>query len=381
MSNHGKRMVKENLIAQIGQGGGAEYTAGTGIDITEDVISVDTETVALKSDLPDTTNYVTTNTVQTVTGKKTFEPESGETYKFDWGLTLKETNRGYETKYFYNEITNKVNGGYADFRINNVTVPANANGTVALTSDLPASVSGTNDGTNWTNLTIGSDTYAIPQGGGSSYTAGTGIDITANAISVSSEVLSGVLPTYGNTELVPTTEAEFNAWLDRLPILNTSDAPEGNIGDGKGDYFFIQGAFLIKPQGATDDKSTWYIGTTNNSSNITSNNSVFNHILVYRNADRGHCFLGCRYNQNNTTAYNSTSIKRLAATFKGDLVIETASTQAAYDYVHSYAQKVIIPHAKAGAQPLADVPTADGTYTLQATVSDGTVTITWVSQA
>lgn len=41
MSNHGKRMVKENLIAQIGQGGGSTYTAGDGIDITEDVISVD----------------------------------------------------------------------------------------------------------------------------------------------------------------------------------------------------------------------------------------------------------------------------------------------------------------------------------------------------
>lgn len=53
MSNQGKRMVKENLIAQIGQGGGGtEYTAGSGIDITEDVISVD-NTVALKSDLAD----------------------------------------------------------------------------------------------------------------------------------------------------------------------------------------------------------------------------------------------------------------------------------------------------------------------------------------
>ena len=44
----GRRLVKENKIAQIGQG--ADYTAGTGIDITGDVISVD-ETVALKTDL------------------------------------------------------------------------------------------------------------------------------------------------------------------------------------------------------------------------------------------------------------------------------------------------------------------------------------------
>lgn len=36
---------------------------------------------------------------------------------------------------------------------------------------IPDAVSGTNDGTNWTSLTIGSDTYSIPSGGGSSATA------------------------------------------------------------------------------------------------------------------------------------------------------------------------------------------------------------------
>ena len=35
----GRRMVKNDLIANIGKG--AEYTAGNGIDITEDVISLD----------------------------------------------------------------------------------------------------------------------------------------------------------------------------------------------------------------------------------------------------------------------------------------------------------------------------------------------------
>lgn len=35
---------------------------------------------------------------------------------------------------------------------------------------IPAAVSGTNDGTNWTSLTIGNDTYGIPAGGsGSKY--------------------------------------------------------------------------------------------------------------------------------------------------------------------------------------------------------------------
>ena len=37
---------------------------------------------------------------------------------------------------------------------------------IAKTSDIPAAVSGTNDGTNWTSLTIGSDTYGLAGGGG-----------------------------------------------------------------------------------------------------------------------------------------------------------------------------------------------------------------------
>lgn len=42
--------------------------------------------------------------------------------------------------------------------------------TLATTSDLPPTVSGTDDGTNWTSLTIGSTTKNIPSGGGSGIT-------------------------------------------------------------------------------------------------------------------------------------------------------------------------------------------------------------------
>lgn len=51
--------------------GGASYTAGNGIDITNDEISVDDTVVALQSDIPDISNMVTTNTAQTITGDKT----------------------------------------------------------------------------------------------------------------------------------------------------------------------------------------------------------------------------------------------------------------------------------------------------------------------
>lgn len=53
-------------------GGGSSYSAGTGIDITNDTISVDTTTVAMKTDIPSLTNYVTTDTYQEITGEKAF---------------------------------------------------------------------------------------------------------------------------------------------------------------------------------------------------------------------------------------------------------------------------------------------------------------------
>ena len=52
------------------QAGGPSYTAGNGIDITNDEISIDTSVVATQSDIP--TNYVTTDTQQTITGYKDF---------------------------------------------------------------------------------------------------------------------------------------------------------------------------------------------------------------------------------------------------------------------------------------------------------------------
>ena len=112
-------------------GGGGSYTSGTGITIDSlDVISVDNTVVPYKTDL-------------------SIYAESAD-------LATVATTGDYE------DLTN--------------------------TPTIPDAVSGTNDGTNWTSLTIGSDTYGLASGGGSSYTAGTGIDITSNTISVDNTV-------------------------------------------------------------------------------------------------------------------------------------------------------------------------------------------------
>ena len=93
-------------------------------------------------------NYVTTDTNQTITGRKEFRANYN---------------------YFGNVFTgNGIMLGGEDIRVwtggsevSMLTFPRNKSGTLACLNDIPT-VSGTNDGTNWTTITIGSDTYDIP---------------------------------------------------------------------------------------------------------------------------------------------------------------------------------------------------------------------------
>ena len=114
--------------------GGSSYTAGTGIDITNDTISIDSTVVALKSDIP---------TVPTKTSDLTN----------DSGYITGITSSDVTTALGYTPGTSNFSGDYDD---------------LTNKPSIPNAVSGTNDGTNWTSLTIGSDTYRIPSGGSGS---------------------------------------------------------------------------------------------------------------------------------------------------------------------------------------------------------------------
>lgn len=115
--------------------GGSSYTEGTGIDITNDVISVDSTVVALQSDLP--TNYLTTDTSQTVSsGTKTMA--SGTSQVFVSGSSLDV--RGNNTLFFRG--ASQAQGGYLglaarsrdtvnDVAINIIRLQANTTGDLA----------------------------------------------------------------------------------------------------------------------------------------------------------------------------------------------------------------------------------------------------------
>lgn len=248
----GQRLIPEYLLKyievvetnipdpnDIGEGGGSTYTAGIGIDIDDNneisaklqagygivvdddldtgakVVMIDDEDIPSYSDLssvatsgdyddlinkpviPDTTNFVTTNTNQTISGTKTLEGNANtvrltiddttqgsyDQLKFTPEQMIVQGNLGTTTSYGKDGVV--VSGSSNEFEISYLgtnktyTFDDSKGGEVATTDEIITSyndltdkptiptISGTNDGTNWTSITINSDTYDIPSGGSS----------------------------------------------------------------------------------------------------------------------------------------------------------------------------------------------------------------------
>lgn len=238
-NNNGKRMVKEDLLnyleavqtnypdpSDIG-GGGSSYTAGTGIKITDNTISVDSTVVALKSDLSvyaklnDDTQNITANNITVTPGAGYIHTTYGPTTIAmsiprtpGYTLTIPTKDGILAT---IGDIPTYVAGTGIDITNNTIaidstvvalksdipTVPTKTSeltndsdfvitsdlATVAISGDyydlsnipsIPDPVSGTNDGTNWTSLTIGNTTYNIPSGGGGGGTTVSGTNDGTN---------------------------------------------------------------------------------------------------------------------------------------------------------------------------------------------------------
>ena len=156
MNNHGKRMVQEDELTYLQElkaahsdpsaewgGGGSSLEAGAGIDITDGVLSVD----------------------------------YGAGLTVDDGTLVVDTN----TVAMKSELATVATTGDYDDLIG--------------TPSIPEAVSGTNDGTNWTTLTIGSNTYDIPQGGEQMFT------MTSNYMQLTNDETQFILDNYKNLTL------------------------------------------------------------------------------------------------------------------------------------------------------------------------------------
>lgn len=143
------------------------YTAGTGIDITNNTISVD-NTVAMKTDIPVVTGFATKTELATVEAEIPTLPADEEVVfeeldLSDYALASAiPVVSGFATKTELSEVEAEI-----------PTVQLNSSDEVISINNYPIH----------------------SEGGGTTYTAGTGIDITNDVISVSGVAMASALPT------------------------------------------------------------------------------------------------------------------------------------------------------------------------------------------
>ena len=238
-----------------------------------------------KPTIPDTTHMVTDNTNQTIGGYKTFSN------------SIEISNSGTTTVGILDteklEFTDGSNWGVdlvpnsnqsSGFAV--VQLPQST-GTLALTSDLPASVSGTNDGTNWTSLTIDGTTKNIPGGSTPSnmVTTNTAQDITGEKTFVGSTRIkfekSGSSDTLGFTCYDESSNEFANMQAKNRSVggVSAQYLTLGNYSSSGGD---ANVGFRINP---TDTYSSYYNflaphGTVNQFNNAGYSTSSNNYLVA-----------------------------------------------------------------------------------------------------
>ena len=238
--------------AEWGGSGGSPIEAGTGIIITGDdtkTISVDTEDVAMVSNLATVAfsgSYNDLSNTPTIPTKTSdLDNDSGFITGIDSADVISALGYTPGTSNFdgdYNSLTNK--------------------------PTIPDAVSGTNDGTNWTTLTIGNDTYGLASGG-TTYTAGTGIDITNDTISVDTSVIAEVSD-------IPTDVSQLNNDSGYITGITSGDVTTA-LGYTPGTSNF-SGSYTDLTDKPTIPTATSQL--TNDSGFITSSDLPTNHVTT-----------------------------------------------------------------------------------------------------
>ena len=183
-------------------------TAGTGIRITGHEISVNSLTVAMKSDL---TGLVPASSLSTVAFSGSYTDLSDKP-----NIPVSTSDLNNDSGY----ITKSVNNLDNYTLTSNLAAVATSGSYNDLTNKptIPDAVSGTNDGTNWTTLTIGSDTYDIPQGGSTPGMIGEVI-YDNKELNVASITLSNSIDDYSFIDVQYTCSDYINHTTDKM--LNT----------------------------------------------------------------------------------------------------------------------------------------------------------------
>ena len=363
------------------------------------------------------TNMVTTDTAQDITATKTFTGnasiyvQSGSSYtSYDTLITNQQVSASQinGTSVSANELVlqDVTTVGHAQLKVKDfsqgfpatdylITVPAKT-GTMALTNDI-TTVSGTNDGTNWTSLTIGSDTYSIPSGGsGGSYTFTDGLTESSGTVSwdlndvihrgsVADSIVIGTNPT-SSSENARAKGALLGGYRENY---NGTDATNFRADvTGKAGICYV---YSKKPGQYSDGNITMVEGDggvifgNNRNSASTRSTSGFIYIVdsnssneqnrAYYSSSLGRCVAsdgqGAHKGSMTIGEYNinDTTLLRSKAFIIGNGTSHNARSNALTVDWDGNIECNNIPAA----------PTTAGTYTLQVTVDDqGNKTFNWV---
>lgn len=183
-----------------GSGSGTSYSAGTGIDITNNTISID-NTVALKTDIPDVSSYITSTQASAIVGAVSSVIENDIPDTTDMATMTWVGQQGYLTSVPSTYATDAEVSAAIATAIASVPAQVQSNWTESASAS-PAYIQNKPNevsvdfcpiiaGSNIT-ITASGDSAVISStgGGGSTYTEGTGIDITNDVISIDDSVVA-----------------------------------------------------------------------------------------------------------------------------------------------------------------------------------------------
>lgn len=242
--------------------------------------------------------------------------------------------------------------------------------TVALKTDLPAEVSGTNDGTNWTTLTIGNTTKAIPQGG--------------------SSTMSPYINRVVSYTTRPVLDANNYNWFMNVPLLLTNRCTDSaTFGHpiidldttAANNRIGIEGYFCMRD--TANDVTTIFWTSTSNNPYWTE--VPFRTLILNRKENSTVNVEKCRIRANTSITITNPSDQstitcpayRLEMTANPDLKLSTnGGSQLISLSVGNFDKNSNVTYIE-------DLPSVAGTYVLKATVnSSGICTgISWVKES
>lgn len=396
----GRRMVQEDELKYLqdlktahsdpsAEWGGETFTAGEGITIEDATISVnygagltvesetlviDTSTVALKTDIPsytagegitiDASDVISVDSTVAMVSSLASVATTG-----DYGdlintpsIPSAQVNSDWNAASGVSEILNKpslaavaTTGSYSD---------------LTGTPTIPDAVSGTNDGTNWTSLTVGSDTYSIPAGGsGSSYTFTNGLTESSGTVSWDlnnqiKRVEVSSQPVYGALFIGSNSISGGSNHPNPIVMGNYKGASSSDIQTVLGKCGTSRAIILNSHNWASSACSasgTGFYAGSNNICNSTSNTGAS--IVVGSNLNN----VGSTENSLTIGKFNTTVSNKY-------LIIGNGTSEAARSNALTVSTDGILECTNIPA-----VSGTDGTYQLTATTSSGTTTYSWAA--